>query len=369
MSNMNFAWVRTEDAPALPPPAGQEKHWLRRWFFSTWYDSIASLVILAIAAMLLPRFLDWALFSAVFDAGSAAECRESGDGACWAMILRRFGQIVYGFYDPDERWRINLGAVLFAIGLGFILFGSKKQRGIAVRIMIFGYPLIAFDLFFGGITLGDVPSSDLGGLFLTVFLATIGIVLSLPLGILFALGRVSKLPVIRFVCIGFIEGVRAVPLITILFMAQFMLPFVLPPGLDIDNLLRVTIGLVLFSAAYMAEVIRGGLQAIPAGQYEAADAMGLGYFQKIRLVIMPQVLKTVLPGIVNLFIGAFKDTTLVSIIGLFDFLLIVVNSTQDSNWLGLEIEAYVFVAFVFFIFCFAMSRYSLRLEKKLKTGH
>jgi len=369
MADNRFAWVRSEDAPELAPPADQSKHWLRRWFFSTWYDSIATLAILAIGIILLPPFFDWALFSAVFHAGSAAECREAGDGACWAMIVRRFGQIIYGFYDPDERWRINLGTLLFAIGLGFILFGGKKQRGIAARIMIFGYPLIAFDLFFGGITLGEVSSNDLGGLFLTLFLATIGIALSLPLGIVLALGRISKLPVIRLVCICFIEGVRAVPLITILFMAQFMLPFVLPPGMDIDNLLRVTIGLVLFSAAYMAEVIRGGLQAIPNGQYEAADAMGLGYIQKIRLVIMPQVLKTVLPGIVNLFIGAFKDTTLVSIIGLFDFLLIVVNSTQDSNWLGLEIEAYVFVAMVFFIFCFSMSRYSLRLEKKLKTGH
>ena len=369
MADNKYAWVRSENAPELPPPADQSNHWLRRWFFSTWYDSIATLVILAIAATLLPRFLDWALFSAVFNAGSATECRETGDGACWAMIIRRFGQIIYGFYDPGERWRINLATILFAVGLGFILFGSKKQRRIATRIMIFGYPVIAFDLFFGGITLGEVSSNDLGGLFLTLFLATIGIALSLPLGILLALGRVSNLPIVRFLCILFIEGVRAVPLITILFMAQFMLPFFLPPGMDIDNLLRVTIGLVLFSSAYMAEVIRGGLQAIPKGQYEAADAMGLGYAQKIRLVIMPQVLKTVLPGIVNLFIGAFKDTTLVSIIGLFDLLLIVVNSTQDSNWLGLEIEAYVFVAMVFFIFCFSISRYSLHLEKKLKTGH
>lgn len=371
MSNPNVAYLRTEDAPTLAPPASKTGllHWLRSRLFTSWYDSIGTVVIVTFLIWVIPSFLDWALFSAVFDADSATECREMDTGACWAMIQRRFGQIIYGFLDVENRWRINVGTALLFVGLGFVLFGSKRQRGIAARMMIFGYPFVAFDLFFGGITLSLISSSEMGGLFLTLFLAVIGISLSLPLGILLALGRVSNLPVLRFVCICFIEGTRAVPLITILFMAQFMLPFFLPPGMDIDNLLRVSVGLVLFASAYMAEVIRGGLQAIPTGQYEAADAMGLGYIQKIRLIIMPQVLKTVLPGIVNLFIGIFKDTTLVSIISMFDLVLIVKNSTNDQKWLGLETEAYVFIAMVFFIFCFAISRYSLHLERKLKTGH
>ena len=371
MSQSTDAYVRTHISPERAPPPGETGlwHWLRTRLFTSWYDTLGTAVILAALFWAVPKFLDWALLSAVFDANNVTECHAKGDGACWAMIQRRFGQIIYGFYDPESRWRINIGMVLLFLGIGFILFGSNRRRGIAARIMIFGYPFIAFDLFFGGFTLNSIPSSEFGGLFLTLFLASIGIVLSLPLGILLALGRGSKLPVLRWFCICFIEGIRAVPLITILFMAQFMLPFILPMGMDIDNLLRVTVGLVLFASAYMAEVIRGGLQAIHSGQYEAADTLGLNYVQKIRLVIMPQVLKMVLPGIVNLFIGIFKDTTLVSIIGLFDFLLIVVNSTQDSNWLGLEIEAYVFVALIFFIFCFAISRYSIHLEQKLKTEH
>ena len=375
MSNSNsqnvVAFVRHKDAPKLPPPAGETGliHWLRTRMFTTWYDSLGTLFIVYLLWTFLPPLADWIYFSAVFDATSSLDCKEKNTGACWAMIVQRFGQNIYGFIDPDVRWRIDLGTILFVVGLIPVLFGSRRVRGIAARVLIFGYPLIAFDLFFGGIVLSTISSSDFGGLSLTLMLAILGISLSLPLGIVLALGRISKLPFIRVLCIIFIETIRSVPLITILFMAQFMLPFFLPKGMHIDNLLRVVIGLVFFSSAYMAEVIRGGLQAIPTGQYEAAKAMGLNYFQSTRLIIMPQVLRMVLPGIVNLFIGIFKDSTLVSIIGMFDLLLIVSNATVDHNWLGLELEAYIFVGFVFFIFCFGMSRYSIYLEKSFKTGH
>ena len=215
-----------------------------------------------------------------------------------------------------------------------------------------------------------MQTSDFGGLMLTLVIATVGIAASLPLGIVLALGRrADNMPAVQMLCIGFIELIRAVPLITVLFMAQFMLPLFLPEGATVDNLVRALVGFTLFSSAYMAEVVRGGLQAIPKGQFEAADAMGLNYAMSMRLVVLPQALKIVIPGIVSTFIGLFKDTTLVSIIGLMDMLLAAKASITDAKWLGLEHEAYIFVGIVYFVFCFGMSRYSIFLERKLHTGH
>ena len=232
------------------------------------------------------------------------------------------------------------------------------------------YPLLAFWLLHGGFFgLEEVPTSRWGGLMLTLVIAAVGIAGALPLGILLALGRRSDLPAIRVLCVTFIEFWRGVPLITVLFMSSVMLPLFLPEGLSFDKLVRALIGVILFQSAYIAEVVRGGLQAIPKGQYEAAAAMGLGYWRMMGLVILPQALKLVIPGIVNTFIALFKDTSLVIIIGLFDLLNSIKQATSDPAWIGMATEGYVFAALVFWIFCFGMSRYSMRLERRLDTGH
>ncbi len=253
---------------------------------------------------------------------------------------------------------------------GLVTLNRAGVKAWIVFLLIFIYPFAAFYLWVGtAFGLEYVETSLWGGLFLTLVVAGTGIAVSLPIGIVFALGRRSHMPAVRTVSVAFIEFWRGVPLITVLFMSSVMLPLFLPEGVNFDKLLRALIGVALFSAAYMAEVVRGGLQAIPKGQYEAAGAMGLGYWQMMRLIILPQALKLVIPGIVNTFIGLFKDTTLVLIIGLFDLLGIVQAAATDPKWLGMAVEGYVFTAFVFWIFCFGMSRYSMYIERKLHTGH
>jgi general L-amino acid transport system permease protein len=317
----------------------------------------------------VPPILQWAIFDATWQGGSREAC-EAVAGACWTFIKVRFGQFMYGFYPPDERWRVNLAFLILLIG-AIPLFVSGFRHKVALgAALLFGYPVIAFYLFHGGaFGLEVVPTPRWGGLFLTLVIAGVGIVASLPIGVLLALGRRSDMPVVRMLCVGFIELVRAVPLITVLFMASVMLPLFLPAGVNFDKLLRALVGVALFSSAYMAEVIRGGLQAIPKGQYEAAKALGLSYWRMTGLIVLPQALRIVIPGIVNTFIGLFKDTTLVLIIGLFDLLGIVQAALTDAAWLGFALEGYVFAAFGFWIFCFAMSRYSMHLERRLSTGH
>ncbi|HET6522547.1 MAG TPA: amino acid ABC transporter permease, partial [Geminicoccaceae bacterium] len=316
----------------------------------------------------VPPILSWALFDATFAGNSRADC--AGEGACWVFVKVRFGQFLYGFYPITERWRINTAFLLLVLwAIPLFLPGFRHKIAVAASLL-FVYPVVAFYLFHGGaFGLRVVETSLWGGLFLTLVIAGVGITASLPLGILFALGRRSHMPVVRMLSVGFIELVRAVPLITVLFMASVMLPLFLPPGVNFDKLLRALVGVSLFSAAYMAEVVRGGLQAIPKGQYEAAAALGLSYWKTMGLVVLPQALRIVIPGIVNTFIGLFKDTTLVLIIGLFDLLGMVQAALTDATWLGLAVEGYVFAGFGFWIFCFAMSRYSMHLERKLATGH
>jgi general L-amino acid transport system permease protein len=269
---------------------------------------------------------------------------------------------------PAEASSIAWMAAFLTFGL--VILNRASVKAWIALLLIFIYPFIAFFLWVGdGFGLEYVETSKWGGLFLTLVVAGTGIVVSLPIGIVFALGRRSNMPAIRTVSIAFIELWRGVPLITVLFMSSVMLPLFLPEGVNFDKLLRALIGVALFQAAYMAEVVRGGLQAIPKGQYEAAAAMGLGYWQMMRLIILPQALKLVIPGIVNTFIGLFKDTTLVLIIGLFDLLGIVQAATTDPKWLGMAVEGYVFCAFMFWMFCFSMSRYSMYIERKLHTGH
>ena len=286
------------------------------------------------------------------------------------MIEARFAQFMYGFYPVDERWRVDLVFAVLIAGVAALLLSSASPPRAGSRCSSSSSSRCSpSGCFMAGPALPAVRTSLWGGLMLTLVLAIVSIVASLPLGILLALGRRSTMPAIRLLCTAFIEIVRAVPLITVLFMASVMLPLFLPEGMTADKLVRALVGLSLFGAAYMAEVVRGGLQAIPKGQYEGAMAMGLGYWPMMGLIVLPQALRIVIPGIVNSFIGQFMDTVLVSIIGLFELLGIVQAATRDPNWIGLAQDGFVFTAAVFFIFCFSMSRYSMHVERRLHTGH
>lgn len=367
--------TQTEDLPfktgeSLPPPASTTGvlPWLRRNLFSSPLNSVLTLISLYLLWLTVPPALNWLIFDATFT-GSTPEACVNTTGACWAYINARSGQIFFGFYPAAERWRILLALViLVAAFVPFFINSFESKVSYALGVLIV-YPIIAYILFAGGaFGLTEVPTRDWGGLFLTLVIAGVGITASLPLGILLALGRRSHMPVVRIVCVSFIEIVRGVPLITVLFMASVMLPLFLPPGVNFDRLLRALVGFSLFSAAYMAEVVRGGLQAMPKGQYEAAAALGLGYWKSMGLIILPQALRMVIPGIVNSFIAMFKDTSLVIIIGLFDFLNATQSGTNDASWIGRSLEAYAFAAMVYWVFCFAMSRYSIHLENKLNRG-
>ena len=415
--------------PTLPPPVSQRGlyKWTRESLFNTWYNSIATIVGLYILWIALPPAWDWLIGSATWEAQSNKDCRAGAGGACWGFIKARFVLFMYGFYDAESLWRPNLaGILLITFGVPVVVPKIPGTRPCAI-FLIFVYPWIAVSLLGGpikisilgsdvgvistiligvfgfllgyqghrtkdslkktigfaiayivlilfflywGLGLSSVETSRYGGLLLTLVLAITAIVVSLPLSILLALGRrATGLPVVMYFCIAVIELFRAVPLITVLFMAQFMIPLFLPQGFSFDDVVMALIGMIIFFAAYLAEVVRGGLQAIPKGQYEAADSMGLNYFKSMRLIVLPQALKIVIPGIVSTFIAITKDTSLVMIIGLFDLLNITKSSITDAKWLGLEWEGYAFVALVFWILCFSMSRYSQWLEKRLDTGH
>lgn len=364
-----MAIVKTERHPELPPPTSEKGviGWLYHNLFSSPLNIILTIISLYVVWVSMSTLINYTIIDANFVGTSKEDC--TGAGACWVFIKARFGQNMYGFYPEGERWRINIGYVLGAIGLFLVLSDTVKSKKWPA-IFLFGiYPVICYFLFYGGFGLEIVETSQWGGLFLTLVLASVSIFVALPLGIVLALGRRSDMPVVRMICVGFIELIRGVPLITVLFMASVMLPLFLPEGQNFDKVVRALVGMSLFSAAYMAEVVRGGLQAIPKGQLEAAKSLGLGYWQSMGLIILPQALKISIPSIVNTFIGLFKDTTLVLIIGLLDLLSVVKAGTTDKNWLGLATEGYVFVAAVFWVFCFGMSRYSIWLENKLHTGH
>jgi general L-amino acid transport system permease protein len=360
---------RTGGEPLAPPI---ERVGMLRWMRDNLFNSPLNAALTLLAVWLLwrtvPPILDWAIFNATW-AGSTREACAEVSGACWTFIKVRFKQFMFGFYPPDERWRVVLAFALLVIAaIPLFIRDFRHKTALAAGILVV-YPVIAYYLFHGGaFGLDVVPTPRWGGLFLTLVIAGVGIVSSLPIGIFLALGRRSEMPVVRMFCVAFIELVRAVPLITILFMASVMLPLFLPEGVNFDKLLRALIGVALFSSAYMAEVVRGGLQAIPKGQYEAAQALGLSYAKMMGLIVLPQALRIVIPGIVNTFIGLFKDTTLVLIIGLFDLLGIVQAALTDAQWLGFALEGYLFAGFGFWIFCFGMSRYSMRLERRLDAG-
>ena len=352
--------------------------WLRMNLFSNWVNSLVSLFVLYILIQFIPWILNWTIFAADFKYNFNGEeiidrtmCSRVLDpengGACWAIIYVRFYQFMYGFYPRDEVWRVNLSYIMLAVAVFPLLFDKFPFRKHFLKFT-YVFPVIAFFLLNGGLGLESVSTNKWGGLLVTLVLGCTGIALAFPLGIVLALGRRSNLPVISMMCTLFIEFIRGVPLITLLFFGMVMLPLFLPEGVNMDGLARVLVAVTLFQSAYMAEVIRGGLQAIPQGQYEAARSIGLSYWQMNMKIVLPQAIRISIPSIVNTSIGLFKDTTLVIIVGLLDLLGIGRGALADTTWLGLAYEVYFFVSLVFFIFTFAMSRYSLYLEKKLKTG-
>ena len=356
--------------PSLPAPSNTigPIAWMRKNLFSSIGNSVLTLVGAYIAFNLITPVIGWAFINADWGGDSRDAC--TSGGACWTFISVRLGQFIYGFYPPELRWRVDIVFLLLALTLAALAIDNIPKKGWIALWAVTGFPVAAYYLLFGdSFGLEIVETHKWGGLMLTLVLALVGIVASLPLGIALALGRQSEMPVIRSISIVYIEFWRGVPLITVLFMASVMLPLFMSSEVTTDKLVRALIGITLFQAAYMAEVVRGGLQAMPRGQYEAADALGLSYPQSMGLIILPQALKLMIPGIVNTFIALFKDTSLVLIIGLFDLLAIVQSGLADPKWLGYSIEGYTFVAFVFWIFCFSMSRYSQHLEKKLHTGH
>ncbi len=371
-------YVRTETAPVTPPPPSSVGivGWIRANLFSDWVNSILTVLCLVIIYITLSAVIDWAFVRAVWTGEDNKACldKEVGFhvGACWAFVGSKFHQFVYGLYPIDERWRVDIVFASGAVGIVWLIIENAPYRKWVSVFLLTAYPVMSLILLTGG-NFGLVPveTNLWGGLLVTLVVAVTGIVASLPIGILLALGRRSTMPVVRMASIIFIEFWRGVPLITVLFMSSVMFPLFMPEGVNFDKLLRCLIGVALFSAAYMAEVVRGGLQAVPRGQYEGAQALGLTYWKMIGLIVMPQALKFVIPGIVNSFISLFKDTTLVLIIGLFDLLGIIKLSTvADAKWFtpSTAMSGYAFAAIVFWGFCFAMSRYSIFMENKLHTG-
>ena len=349
-----------EDVTGRPRPPMRSRispvDWARRNLFSSVGNTALTLFCLWLLWLAVPPFLDFTIFSAVWTGATREVCLGPDKGACWPLVWANLGQFIYGRYPEDEIWRVN---VVFALGFAAIvpaLIPSAPAKRFNLIFLLVIYPLIALVLLAGDRPgLRPVPTSEWGGLLVTLVVALTGIVVSLPLGIVLALGRRSSMPAIRTVCIVFIEFWRGVPLITVLFMASVMLPLFLPEGMSPDNLLRCLVGVALFSSAYMAEVVRGGLQAIPAGQYEAARATGLTYWQAMGLVVLPQALRHVIPGIVNTFIGLFKDTTLVLIVGIFDLLGQVRAQLSDPSWTVPQgaLTAYIFAALVYWVFWLA----------------
>ncbi|MGE3318015.1 MAG: amino acid ABC transporter permease [Candidatus Berkiella sp.] len=324
------------------------------------------LITLPIIGLLAYFFFDafaWAFWHATWIGDSTADC--SKDGACWAVISARWEQILYGFYPKNEQWRVNCALLLLPLALvGAVSLKALKYRLLVILIAVC---LIVY-LLYGGFYLTVVPTDLWGGFFLTVVLSAGSIICSFPIAILLALGRHSSLAIIKPLCITFIEVVRGVPLVSILFLAAVMFPLFVSSNVVLNNLFCVFVGIALFQAAYLAEVIRAGLNSVPKGQIEAATSLGLPHRYITSLIILPQALRTAIPGIMNSFIALFKDTTLVLIVGIYDFLGIVQTSTTDPKWLGTALEAYLFCALVYWVICFSMSFYSKRLEKKLRVS-
>ena len=365
MATSTFQSIAAREAPirtegALP--------WLKRNLFSNLPSTLATLILLGLAVWWVPQLISWALIKAVY-VPSFQACQDArGTGACWGVVTEKYRLIIFGRYPFEEQWRPLIATVAM---VGTLVISCIRVFWKPWLVLLWAAMLVVFfGLMFGGFAgLSHVPTDRWGGLPLTVLLATLSIALAFPLAVVVALGRRSHLPAIKTVCVLYVELIRGVPLISVLFMASFMFPLFMPPGTSIDVLLRVLVGITLFSGAYMAEIVRGGLQAIPKGQQEAADTLGLSYWQAQRKIILPQALALVVPGIMNNFIAIFKDTSLVTIVSLYELtgaMGLALNS--DSDWRPFKIEAYFFIAAIYFIFCFSMSRYSLWIEKRLSVS-
>jgi general L-amino acid transport system permease protein len=426
--NNSVAYVAETMLPELPPPARETGvvKWLRENLFSNATNSVLTIVSIIVIYMIAQNTLPW-IMNGVWQAPSLAACRdvlEGQSGACFAVLTERWNQLIYGFkYPVDAYWRPNLAFVLLLVAIAPVLFFDLPRKMLIFTAL---YPFIAFWLIWGGTILGPlvallgfaaggyvfqtfgkgsfavgffggivaafvvwgiggglipegasenamltaVPSRDLGGFMLNLMLGVTCVSLSVPLGIALALGRQSDMPLIKWICVIFIEFVRGVPLITLLFVASVMLAYFFPPESTVDLFLRVVIMITMFSAAYIAEVIRGGLAALPKGQYEAADSLGLDYPQAMRLIILPQALKISIPGIVNVAVGLFKDTTLVSVISMFDLVGMIRGPILASTeWNGVYWELLGFAALLFFVVCYGISQYSQWLERRLATDH
>jgi general L-amino acid transport system permease protein len=427
MSDQSIAFVRHETLPPSPPPASETGivKWMRENLFSSVTNTILTLAALYAIYSILSGSMPWIL-GGIWQAPSLQACREilAGDSAgCFAVLTERWHQLIFGFKYPQEAyWRPTLAFVLLIVAVAPVLFANLPRRMLLLTGL---YPFIGFWLIWGGtimapfmglvgfivaymvfqrlerssfamgvlsgliaaiivwtiggyvgdamsgfFTLEQIPSRDMGGFMLNIILGTVCVSLSLPIGILLALGRQSKMPIIKIICVVFIEFIRGVPLITLLFVANVVLAYFLPPGTTFDLILRVIIMITMFSSAYIAEVIRGGLAALPRGQYEAGDSLGLDYAQSMRLIILPQALKISIPGIVNVAVGLFKDTTLVSVISMFDLVGMIRGPILASTeWNGVYWELFGFASLLFFIICYGISQYSQWLERQLATDH
>jgi general L-amino acid transport system permease protein len=370
----SLIYLRTAREPELAAPIFSRGvlAWMRANLFSGWVSGALTILTLGLCLWLIPPLVAWATIDAVWSAPDGALCRVHQDGACWAFIAQKMDYFRYGSYPQSERWRVDLTEIVGAALIAWLLWPRAPRRTVGAGLFFVAFPIVAFILLRGSNWFG-LPVVDTvlwGGIFVSLLTALVGIVFSLPLGVMLALGRRSRLPVVKLASVIYIEFVRGVPFITVLFMANFMLPLFLPEGWAPDRLLRPLIGTALFAAAYMAEEVRGGLQSIDKGQFEGAMALGLNYWRMMGLVVLPQALALVIPGIVNNFIGLFKDTTLVSVVGLLDFLATVENAFKDTVWIGPTIAptGYAFAALFYFVFCFAMSRYQAYVERRLGRG-
>jgi general L-amino acid transport system permease protein len=375
LSDAEIIFLRRAPAPSLPPPASQAGAigWLRANLLSSPLNIALTIICILFIAWAVPPLLRFLLINATWTGNDREACLASpanpNPGACWAFIRVWLSYLVYGFYPIGQRWRVDLFFAALAVGVVWLLWLRAPRRDVGAFYFFVVLPILSLILLSGWplIGLSEVPTNMWGGILVTIVVATIGIVFSLPLGVLLALGRRSRIPVVRWLSIVFIEFVRGVPLITVLFMASVMLPLFVPEYLAPDKLVRALIGVALFASAYMAEVVRGGLQAIPRGQYEAAQALGLSFWRMTALVILPQALRVTLPNIVNVFIALFKDTTLVFIVGIFDFLRTIEVARGDQKWASpvTSLTGYAFAALFYFVCCYAMARYAQRVEARL----
>jgi general L-amino acid transport system permease protein len=359
-------YVQKIPAKVLKPPVTSVGviGWMRANLFNGWFNSLLTIVTLYVLWIIIPPFIRWAFIDSVWNT-TGAVCRDS-DGACWSIITTNFRFIIFGFFPYDQQWR-PLIAMLILFGL---LFYSRNRNHWTKSLgysWIAGLVAMGFLMKGGLFGLPSVESTKWGGLPLTLLLSVFGLTAAYPLGVILALGRQSRMPAIRVLCVIYIELIRGVPLISLLFMGSIIFPLFLPEGITINKILRAQAAIILFTAAYIAEVVRGGLQAMGRGQYEAAESIGLNYFLTMRLIILPQALKIVIPPTVQQLISAFKDTSLVVIIALFDLLKTSQTVLSNPEWMGFSREAYIFVAILYFLGCFSMANYSRKLEKELST--